>query len=689
MVADTQACLSKGLSASIEEMSTTRNTPRPEPGIRNKASKLVNWPLVPLRISLFLFFGGLACLVLFLPLHMREVGLSESHSRVISTVAPLLSILGPLIVGPASDRLGKHKQVLLTSCLLLGAACYCLLLAVPLTSENNHFQESTLNKAPQVQLRCESHLSKIVQERCSTHCPHWSDDRAWEVHIKNCKYDCGEKGEPSKTPVTSTTTPHSDYDDDDYKQPNFEGSISLTETDESNNNFDAIIKETPMPPTLCFNGSISKGSPVCNMMDPSFNLTVNISLPDVVTKDDTCEYPLSNIKLGYENDTFASLYCRGDCVVKCSLRSSLWEWAPGGQQVCPAHLPSTDPQVTFWSYLLARSVADIFPVAALPLADTMVVVLSSVHNSDVGRELSFGALGAAVITPLVSVLVHYEITPWQNTPSALPILVFAMLSLLAALVLSWVKLPSVWYSRRMELGERPSVKVTNPGEAVVLLFVLLLLGIFWGALETYFPWFLKDMYKLEFWQMGLTVTFGLFLTMPLLWNAETLIDYCGFTNIFIATFAFYIIRFIGYGFLEAAWPALVCEIFEVFTLCLMWVTAVIYTRNLTAKHITATSQAFIVLAHFCLGRFLGTLVASTVLNVTSATGPWDFFKGCSVAAAVAGWLYFCIYYCCVRPGCGRKKNSQGSQLSAEATTTNGSYTPLRIYKGNDQAAGRF
>jgi MFS_1 like family len=151
-------------------------------------------------------------------------------------------------------------------------------------------------------------------------------------------------------------------------------------------------------------------------------------------------------------------------------------------------MPLTDPEVTFWSYLMARSVADIFPVAALPLADTLVVVLSSFHNSDVGRELSFGALGAAVLTPLMALLVHLEVSPWPETPSALPILVFALLSLLAALALSWVKLPSVWYSRRMELGERPSQRVSHPGEAGVLLFVLLLLGIFWAALETYLPW---------------------------------------------------------------------------------------------------------------------------------------------------------------------------------------------------------
>jgi MFS_1 like family len=57
----------------------------------------------------------------------------------------------------------------------------------------------------------------------------------------------------------------------------------------------------------------------------------------------------------------------------------------------------------------------------------------------------------------------------------------------------------------------------------------------------------------------------------------------------------------GFGFLQATLPALACEVFEMFTLCLMWATAVLYTRNLAAKHLTATSQAMIVLAHFCLG----------------------------------------------------------------------------------------
>ncbi|XP_059487600.1 uncharacterized protein LOC132203683 isoform X2 [Neocloeon triangulifer] len=684
MVGDTQACLSRGLSASIEEMSTSRNTPRPEPGER-RASKLINWPLVPLRITLFLFFGGLACLVVYLPLHMREVGLSDEHSRVIATVAPLLSILGPLIVGPAADRLGKHK-VLLTGCLLLGAACYCLLLAVPLTSENGNFQGPTLSAAPNVQLRCNSKGARIVQELCSSQCPRWSDNTAWEMKIFNCKFDCGEKGEAYNRRLTSTTTTTTAAPTDDYDQPDLEG-VPQNKPTEKDPFLNAYIGEPR--PNLCFNHSLSSSNNLCNLMDHTSTLLVNISLPEVASMESTCEYPLSHIKISLGNESYSSLYCRGDCVVKCGVTSSLWDRVAGGHQICPATFPLTDPEVTFWSYLLARSVADIFPVAALPLADTLVVVLSSTHNSDVGRELSFGALGAIVVAPLVSLLVKFEITPWQDTPSALPILVFALLSLLAALALSWVKLPSVWYSRRMELGERPSVRVTHPGEALALLFVLLLLGLFWGALETYFPWFLQDVYRIYTWEMGLTVALGLVFTMPLLWNSETLIDYCGYTNIFIAAFVFYIIRFLGYQYLETFF---VVETFEVFTLCLMWVTAVLYARNLTAKHLTATSQALIVLAHFCLGRFFGALASSTI-GIPDGIHPRDFFKGCSVVAAIAGWLYFCIYYCCVRPGCGRKKILSGSgQLPAEAATTNGSYTPLRIYRGGDQEAkghGRF
>lgn len=46
----------------------------------------------------------------------------------------------------------------------------------------------------------------------------------------------------------------------------------------------------------------------------------------------------------------------------------------------------------------------------------------------------------------------------------------------------------------------------------------------------------------------------------------------------------------------------VCEVLEVFTLSLVWVTAVLYFRHLVPRKYTTTGQALPVIAHFCIGK---------------------------------------------------------------------------------------
>lgn len=46
----------------------------------------------------------------------------------------------------------------------------------------------------------------------------------------------------------------------------------------------------------------------------------------------------------------------------------------------------------------------------------------------------------------------------------------------------------------------------------------------------------------------------------------------------------------------------VCEILEVFTISLVWVTAILYFRHLVPRKYTATGQALPVIAHFCIGE---------------------------------------------------------------------------------------
>lgn len=53
---------------------------------------------------------------------------------------------------------------------------------------------------------------------------------------------------------------------------------------------------------------------------------------------------------------------------------------------------------------------------------------------------------------------------------------------------------------------------------------------------------------------------------------------------------------------DYSWVA-VSEALEVFTLSLVWVTAVLYFRHLVPRKYTTTGQALPVIAHFCIGEY--------------------------------------------------------------------------------------
>lgn len=166
------------------------------------------------------------------------------------------------------------------------------------------------------------------------------------------------------------------------------------------------------------------------------------------------------------------------------------------------------------------------------------------------------------------------------------------------------------------------------------------------------------------------MTIGLLPAIPILWKAEQLIDYCGHNNIFIGAFTFYIIRYTGMALMNKPEWILLCEVFEVFTLSLVWVTAVLYFRHLVPRKYTATGQALPVMAHFCIGNiqlricsidrsqftFFPTLqggcselssdrwwtTANRSKNFVTLTRPWRYRR------ASSAWLICCCIISCSR-----------------------------------------
>jgi len=149
---------------------------------KEKTKPLINRNLLSLKLVLFLFFGGLGCLYPFLPVHMLAIGLNRMEARIISIVAPLVSILGPLIFGPLADRLagkgsisGKFLRIMAVFTILLGALFYGLLMAVPSVTR---FEA----RRPLVSFACDQEGALIFQERCTEErtCFHWKREKAIE-----------------------------------------------------------------------------------------------------------------------------------------------------------------------------------------------------------------------------------------------------------------------------------------------------------------------------------------------------------------------------------------------------------------------------------------------------------------------------------------------------------------------------
>lgn len=194
--------------------------------------------------------------------------------------------------------------------------------------------------------------------------------------------------------------------------------------------------------------------------------------------------------------------------------------------------------------------------------------------------------------------------------------------------------------------------------------------------------------------------FNLVAALPaifLLWKAEVIVDYCGHANILIAAFAVHILRFTSLSFMDSPWYALFTHSLESITLVLMFVTLVLYMRHLIPRRLIATGQALPVIAIFCLGNGLGTLIVPLYIEKHL------LFRDLAIVASIVGTIYFILYhgYLARRCSAAQQPPPSPAELQTHSNVGNGTqngqtpvangnnYTPLRIYHNGRGRKGHF
>lgn len=82
-------------------------------GDNNKKEPFINVPLIPLKIILFSWYAAGACLLPYMTLHMKQLGLTMFEMTLVYAILPIIQLLGTPIAGFMADKTGNYKSVLL------------------------------------------------------------------------------------------------------------------------------------------------------------------------------------------------------------------------------------------------------------------------------------------------------------------------------------------------------------------------------------------------------------------------------------------------------------------------------------------------------------------------------------------------------------------------------------------------
>ncbi|XP_060531100.1 uncharacterized protein LOC132704840 isoform X2 [Cylas formicarius] len=680
--------------------------------------------LLTLKCVLFLFFGALGALLPFVPLQMTDLGLSRDEAIIVSSVSPIIALLGPLVAAPLADRLaggfggsprsktGRYLTVMISTCCLLSTIFYWLLITIP----------PIVRSPPSVSFMCHENGGFILQDRCGAErtCYDWVQGQRGAVMVKNCIFDCNAtssyRGQVSTPPPIEDTSSAGEYND--YVYDIVSGGLNEPEIPGSANTGDNISGMLQPYPHMCY--ANASGGTVCEVytedslpirftlgLRPSVDHLFNDYDAENTTElrdsldnntDDTCKYPF--------DDQFG---CRIPASVADELKKGNEDCRP--MVVCEIHDPynNTDSllrrsqcgfdNIGFWLYLTFKSLGDLFVAAAVALLGTAVVIATretSTGRGDIGKQFAVGALGLGIFAPIVGGVFGGRFFE--------AIVFFTVLLVLAVLILLVdrrmpLSPPEWWWHTRCGLLALPMSSVRKYGpETAALAVVLLLLGVFWNAIDSFLPWHVVKLTSGAINSdsegpliVGLTISVGALPAVIFLFFAETIVDYCGHSNVLIFCFVNYICHHLALMSIdENARLLFLCEALEVFTLHMMYVTAVLYLRHLVPRKLTACGQALPVIAHFCFGRCIGALLGAIAYS-EDASNFICAHQWFAVAATVVAFAYFVVYHFYLKTKCGAPVHLPPDPAPAiiQSMNGNGSYTPLRVYHNSKSKKGHF
>ncbi|XP_044256525.1 uncharacterized protein LOC123006253 [Tribolium madens] len=652
--------------------------------------------LLPLKLLFFMHSSTVLVLYPYLTIHMRELGINVEEAATMSAVAPVIAVLMPPLAGLIADKIGNFR-VMLALFSAIGGASALLLLLVPVGRITITYPDRVV-----FGMSCSTgnplSLSLYQQHQCT---PLGNKNRT-DLQLESCGFACHAVLEENQTEAILKTNTYSLQLYNVEKNSTHTYTYTLTEDDI---HIPELISETLNHKTLTNNdryltsirrlANNSYYFPTASLFNFSCDLASNSSIdcvfgtrslidlfgqklgpkfqgilhPIEITEEDTLEerqiYDLTlnknrntsclpgfskpglhitvNIPIKKVNSSEISKHLElGSCSARCLVTADRKKVCSNQNRVI-----ELDMQLTFWSYLVIRVFIGIVSGTSFAMFEGAVIAILREHKADYGLQRIYATIGGMISSPLSGFFIDFASRGKGYTDFTPIFFFYATLKIVSGFLMLFINLE---FKKPAQSVISDVLAVLRKMELIVLFVACLILGSAWGYIESFLFWLLQDLGGSKS-LMGLTITVGGFVGIPLLVLSGPIIKKIGHANVIFIGFAFYAIRLIGYSLIYNPWLCLVFEAMESVTFGLSFTAAVTYAAKLSTVTTDTTIQGLLGGLYFAVGKGIGSLIGGHMIKMYGIRSTFQRF---AIFTAATGLAYFAFYhlYMKQRPSAG-------------------------------------
>ncbi|XP_045204652.2 major facilitator superfamily domain-containing protein 6-like [Mercenaria mercenaria] len=591
----------------------------------------VNRELLAVKVIYFTFLAAVGDLLPFIPVYMKQLGLSSTETGIIYGVMPFIAFFVRPLFGAVADKLRRHKLVLMI-CTFLTGVLYCLLLVTPTKTSTTDIENKMMirtqiqcNPIDSYVVDCEKVKNEsgvIVLQNCDQSLRAFAKQLTDNSSQVNCTMSCGLGIGTMNLYAcfTQDVTPSNDETcvdrwNDTGEGANFEFSV--------NDLFEIIRNE--------------------------------VGKPGVVYNGQTCgNYDLKNIF--YNGRNFWQFTCNSEAVFDCKVTCS--------EDLHKKCLTVTNNKLskTFWIFFVIFLFCNIFFSPVLSLVDAIAYDILGDKRGRWGKQRLWGSIGFALFA-ITSTYIMDALSKSNKTVNyTVSFYIFLALTTISTFVTYFIKCSESIHCRQMFQHITSLIKYPK---IIVFLLVITVFGVFNGVIEAFLFWYLQDLGSTQI-ILGLCLVFSCTPEIVMLLFAGKIIKKLGHVPCLYLALGAYSLRFFCYSFLTNAWYVLPIELLHSLTFALMYAAASSYASIITPEGMSATVQGLVGGLHFGFGKGIGSLITGKLFDPVSGLGEVWTFRFYGFFALFVLVVYASVQCLCFRePTEAVPKSTAGNHVTDE------------------------